>query len=294
MSNTRNMFSQALIDSNKYMNNNFKNNKYDPFFNHNNIKQRNNIKPFYQNNYNINTNLYNYSSYNILNNINYMNRKTNLYNDKSSFLKLSENQNQKNYSKFSSIKKEDNIFKKINTLKRKKRRKPSIDTTVSTSSYTSSLNYEIEESKNDTVEEEEKEDEQSDDNSWISSQDDKDCKNENEYESENIKKNDENKISDKNEIYEVNPKFENTEILRVCVKISKNKNAIFRLKRYDDVFETIKIFCEINSINEKLIKPLIIKSLSTMNTIYQIMNSTLNNEQIQIMTKIQKEKNKNL
>lgn len=294
MSNTRNMFSQTLINNNKYMNNNFKKNKYDPFFNHNNIKKRNNNKPFFQNNYMINTNLYNYSSYNILNNIKNMNRNTNLYNDKNSFLNLSENQNQKNYSKFTSIKKEDNIFKKINTLKRKKRRKPSIDTTVSTSSYTSSLNYEIEECKNDTFEEEEKEDEQSDDNSWISSQDDKDCKNENENEYENTKKNDENKISYKNEIYEVNPKFENTEILRVCVKIAKNKNAIFRLKRYDDVFETIKIFCEINSINEKLIKPLIIKSLSTMNTIYQIMNSKLNNEQIQIMSKIQKEKNKNL
>ena len=72
------------------------------------------------------------------------------------------------------------------------------------------------------------------------------------------------------------------------VKIAKDKNAIFRLKRFDDVFETIKLFCEINSIDEKLIKPLIIKSLSTLNTIYQIMNSKVDNEQILLMNRIQK------
>jgi hypothetical protein len=86
--------------------------------------------------------------------------------------------------------------------------------------------------------------------------------------------------------YEGNPQFENTEILRVNVKISKDKNAIFKLKRFDDVFETIKLFCEINLVDEKLIKPLIIKSLSTLNTIYQIMNCKLDNQQIKIFSNI--------
>ena len=97
-----------------------------------------------------------------------------------------------------------------------------------------------------------------------------------------------NSISLNKEIekYKGNPIYENTEILRVSVKISKDNTVFFKVKRYDDVFETIKLFCEINGINEKLIKPIIIKSLSTLNTIYQVMNCKLNNEQINILKKI--------
>ena len=47
-----------------------------------------------------------------------------------------------------------------------------------------------------------------------------------------------------------------------------------------------KLFCEINSIDEKLIKPLIIKSLSTLNTIYQVVNSKLDQQQIELLKKI--------
>ena len=88
------------------------------------------------------------------------------------------------------------------------------------------------------------------------------------------------------EQYKGNPMFENTEILRVYVKISKDKIAVFKLKRYDDVFETIKLFCEINSVDEKLIKPLIIKSLSALNTIYQIMNCKLDDKKIKLLKKL--------
>ncbi len=91
---------------------------------------------------------------------------------------------------------------------------------------------------------------------------------------------------EKKMVYEVNPEFENTEILRVNVKISKDKFVVFKLKRFDDVFETIKLFCEINLIDEKLLKPLIIKSLSTLNTIYQIMNCKMDNKQIEILKNI--------
>ena len=88
------------------------------------------------------------------------------------------------------------------------------------------------------------------------------------------------------EKHQTNPAFENTEILNVQVKISKDKTAIFKLKRFDDLFLTIKLFCEINSVDEKLIKPLIIKSLSTLNTIYQVMNSKLEEKQIDVLKKI--------
>ena len=80
--------------------------------------------------------------------------------------------------------------------------------------------------------------------------------------------------------------IENTEILRINVKISKDKIKVFILKRYDDIFKTINLFCKINFLDEKLIKPIIIRSLSTLNTIYQIMNSELNTQQIKILQKI--------
>ena len=48
------------------------------------------------------------------------------------------------------------------------------------------------------------------------------------------------------------------------------------------------MFCEINSVDEKLIKPLIIKSLSALNTIYQVMNSQLDNQQINVLKTIKK------
>ena len=100
------------------------------------------------------------------------------------------------------------------------------------------------------------------------------------------KKLNKNLVKNDNDDYKGNPQYENTEILKVNVIISKDKFATFKLKRYDDVFETIKLFCEINSVDEKLIKPLIIKSLSTLNTIYQIVNCKLEKEQINLLKQI--------
>ena len=96
----------------------------------------------------------------------------------------------------------------------------------------------------------------------------------------------ENLVKKDTDNYKGNPQFENTEILKVNIKISKDKFATFKLKRYDDVFETIKLFCEINSVDEKLLKPLIIKSLCTLNTIYQIIDCNLDKEQINILKQI--------
>ena len=167
---------------------------------------------------------------------------------------------------------EENIFKRINKIEMTKRRKSSIDTTVSSTSYNSS-----------SYENEENEENKENDASF-------DLYNENISDSE--EKEEKTKKCDKKEEYIVNREFENTEILRVEVKISIEKKAVFKLKRYDDVFETIKLFCEINSVDEKFIKPLIIKSLSTLNTIYQIMNSKLNIKHINILQEVQKEQRK--
>ena len=86
--------------------------------------------------------------------------------------------------------------------------------------------------------------------------------------------------------YKGNPAFENTEILNVKVKIGENKFAYFKLKRFDDIFMTIQYFCEINNLDEKMIKPLIIKSLCAINTIYQVMNSKLNAENMEVLQEV--------
>ena len=85
---------------------------------------------------------------------------------------------------------------------------------------------------------------------------------------------------------QIDPYNENTEILKVNVKLPNNQIVIFKLRRFDDLFLTIKLFCEINSIDEKFIKPLIIKSLCTINTIYQLYNSNISSENIDILKKV--------
>ena len=101
---------------------------------------------------------------------------------------------------------------------------------------------------------------------------------------ENLEKNDE-----KTE-YKGNPVFENTEILNVSVKLAENNYAVFKLKRYDDIFMTIQYFCEINNLDEEMIKPLIIKSLCAINTIYKVMNSKINEENLKVLKEIKNEK----
>lgn len=81
----------------------------------------------------------------------------------------------------------------------------------------------------------------------------------------------------------VNSILENTEILNVNVKISKDKNALFKLRRFDDLFLTVKLFCEINNIEEKMMKPIITQALSTLNNIYKIYNTQLDKKNINIL-----------
>ena len=84
-----------------------------------------------------------------------------------------------------------------------------------------------------------------------------------------------NLINQDLEQYWINPIVENTEILNVKVKISEDKIAVFKLRRFDDLFLTVKLFCEINSIDEKFMKPIIIKALCALNNIYQVINSQI-------------------
>ena len=299
-----------------YMNPNF---YYQQINNNINMSQMNiNFIPYqlYQNNFN------NYQKTSFYNNNIFYNNCTNKFNlnyskyiPKPLFSK--NNENKKNSEKIESKNEETSIFENENESKYRKNKKYSMDSTVLSLEEEKNENEnKIENPKiNDIENENDMDDEdykitkgkngerrfssysknsdcskcsKSTLNTSISSIKEKE-KEISEDDRQNLKEKEcENKKEIKNETekYQGNPAFENTVILNVQVKLSKDRTEVFKLKRYDDLFLTIKLFCEINSVDEELIKPLIIKSLSTINTIYQIMNTKLDDEQINILKNI--------
>ena len=79
---------------------------------------------------------------------------------------------------------------------------------------------------------------------------------------------------------------ENTDILEIYVKISEKKPLLFKIRRYDDMFKTVKIFCEINKLDPKLIRPFIIYIIKALNSIYGIYNLNLKNDEIRFLKDI--------
>ena len=79
---------------------------------------------------------------------------------------------------------------------------------------------------------------------------------------------------------------ENTEILSVKIKISNHQIAEFKLRRFDNLFNTIKLFCEIHNIKETLIKPIVIKTLEALNNVYKIYNLPLSQNDIMDLNNI--------
>ena len=82
---------------------------------------------------------------------------------------------------------------------------------------------------------------------------------------------------------------ENTDVLKIKLKISDNKILTFKIRRYDDMFKTVKIFCEINHLEQKFIRSLILSVIKAMNIIYGIVNMTLNENEIEEITKIKEQ-----
>ena len=79
---------------------------------------------------------------------------------------------------------------------------------------------------------------------------------------------------------------ENTDILEINVKISKEKTLTFKIRRYDDMFRTVKIFCEINKLDIKLIRPLILYIIKALNSIYGIYNIYLKKDEIEFLKEL--------
>ena len=93
-------------------------------------------------------------------------------------------------------------------------------------------------------------------------------------------KNDKNISNDKvNNI--IDPKRENTCILEINLKFSKDKSFNFKLKRFDDLFETVQIFCQINELNNNFYLPIIINIMKALNCIYGIYNLKLTKKEIE-------------
>ena len=91
-------------------------------------------------------------------------------------------------------------------------------------------------------------------------------------------KNDEDSKSEKNKL--VVPKKENTCILEINIKLDNNKKYNFKLNKFDDLFETVQIFCQINKLNSNLYIPIIINIMKALNSIYGIYNMKLNEKEI--------------
>lgn len=71
-------------------------------------------------------------------------------------------------------------------------------------------------------------------------------------------------------------KFENTEVLRVNIKIGKSENKIFKVRKYDNVFLSLDIFFKVNKISKpSLIRPIAYKILAAMSQIYSMMNNSI-------------------
>jgi hypothetical protein len=79
---------------------------------------------------------------------------------------------------------------------------------------------------------------------------------------------------------------ENTDILEINVKITDNETLTFKIRRYDDMFKTVKIFCEINKLDIKLMRPFIIYIIKALNSIYGIYNINLRSDEIQLLKDI--------
>lgn len=73
---------------------------------------------------------------------------------------------------------------------------------------------------------------------------------------------------------------ENSYILTINIKVSNDETLSFNIRRYDNIFKTVKIFCEINNLDAKYIRPFILYIIKALNRIYGIVNLNLTKDEI--------------
>ena len=70
-----------------------------------------------------------------------------------------------------------------------------------------------------------------------------------------------------------NATSENTVILTLKIKISKDEFRVFNLKKYDDLFVSLQKFFDLNKIKQDFVKPIVAKVFATLNKIFWLLNS---------------------
>lgn len=79
---------------------------------------------------------------------------------------------------------------------------------------------------------------------------------------------------------------ENTAILTINIKVSNEGTLVLKIKRNDDIFKTVRIFCENNQLDEKYKRPLILYIIKVLNRIYGIVNLNLTIDKIEFLNGI--------
>jgi len=68
---------------------------------------------------------------------------------------------------------------------------------------------------------------------------------------------------------------ENTIILALKIKISKDEYIDFNLRKYDDLFESLNKFVSLNKIKRELVKPLVLQIFKSINKIFYLFNNKI-------------------
>lgn len=92
---------------------------------------------------------------------------------------------------------------------------------------------------------------------------------------QNLTKKNKNKNFNKFNNPKENTTNENTVILTLKIKVAKNDYRIFNLKKYDDLFISLKKFFDLNQIKQELVKPIITKIFSALNKIFWLLNNKI-------------------
>ena len=78
---------------------------------------------------------------------------------------------------------------------------------------------------------------------------------------------------------------DNTVLFTITIKVS-NEDLLLKIRRNDDIFKTVRIFCEVKKLDEKYKRPLILYIIKVLNRIYGIVTLNLTRDEIKFLNGI--------
>ena len=93
-------------------------------------------------------------------------------------------------------------------------------------------------------------------------------------------------VNQKAKVECINKKKENTTILCIKIKLKDNKEVMFKINRFDNIFDIVKIFCNTNQLDTSYVQPLVLYITKALNSIYGIYNIVLTDDETQILNQI--------